>query len=426
MNIKNNYPDPTEAALRLKAIIETATDGIITISELGIMELVNPAAARLFGYHLEEMIGQKIDLLMPPPHNKLHDSYMQNYLQTGIARIIGIGREVIGLKKDGTQFPCRLSISEVQLKGRRIFTGIVHDLSHQKAAQNHINNLNTELEERVKQRTEELANANESLKNSNQQLEHEIKEREAMQIKLKEALEKEKQLNELKTRFVTTASHEFRTPLSTILSSADIIEAYTDKEQQAKREKHLNKIKSAITNLTNILDDFLSIQKMEEGHLKPHPTLFNLRIFCETLKEEAVPLLKSGQQFRHQGVEEDIMVFLDEQFLKNIFLNLLSNAIKYSDEGQPIDCRVEASDLLIKIEITDCGIGIPELEQQHLFTRFFRAYNVENIQGTGLGLNIVRRYVEIMNGNINFESQLGKGSTFRVNIPIVNTSELKK
>ena len=111
-----------------------------------------------------------------------------------------------------------------------------------------------------------------------------------------------------------------------------------------------------------------------------------------------------------------------EQFLKNIFLNLLSNAIKYSDEGQPIDCLIEASDLEIRITITDYGIGIPEEEQKHLFSRFFRAHNVENIQGTGLGLNIVKRYVEIMQGNINFESKLSKGSTFTVSIPIINRS----
>lgn len=425
MNNQGKYTDYSEASLRLDAIFETATDGIISIDENGCMELVNSAAAKLFGYELEEMIGRNVQMLMPFPHRETHDQYIHNYLSTGLAKIIGIGREVSGIKKDGSIFPLRLSISEVQLKDRRIFTGILHDLSQRKEAEKRIIKLNAELEQRVEQRTDELAAAVNQLLNINKKLEYEIKEREAAekeikanQIKLEKALKKEKELNELKSRFVSMASHEFRTPLSTILSSADLIEAYTQDEQQSKRERHTSKIKSAVANLTGILNDFLSLSKLEEGNLSLQKTSFNLHSFCELVQDELQGLLKPGQNINHHGINDNQEVNLDKKFLKNILFNLLSNAIKYSNANQPIDCNVEVTDTHLHIAITDYGIGIPEEEQQHLFTRFFRAHNVENIQGTGLGLNIVKRYVDLMEGQITFESRLGVGTTFRVVIPL--------
>lgn len=425
MNNQGKFTDYSEASLRLDAIFETATDGIITIDEIGRMELINQAATNLFGYDLEEMVGKNIKMLMPNPHRDAHDQYLKNYVNTGIAKIIGIGREVNGLKKDGTVFPLRLSISEVKLKDRRVFTGIVHDLSEQKAAEQRIIRLNEELENRVEERTEELATAINQLLDINKKLEHEIKEREAAekeikanQSKLQKALKKEKELNELKSRFVSMASHEFRTPLSTILSSTDLIEAYTKEEQQPKRERHINKIKSAVSNLTSILNDFLSLSKLEEGDLTAQEVKFNLRNFCAEIHDEIHGILKPGQVINRQGINDDQIICLDKNFLKNILFNLLSNAIKYSDAGQPIDSKVEVTDTQLHISITDYGIGIPEEEQQHLFTRFFRAHNVENIQGTGLGLNIVKRYIDLMEGSISFESKLGVGTTFKVYIPL--------
>lgn len=425
MNKRNKYNNLSEASLRLDAIFETATDGIITIDEQGKMELVNNAAARLFGYDVEEMVGRNVSMLMPNPHRDAHDSYINNYLETGIAKIIGIGREVEGLKKSGERFPIRLSISEVKLQNRCVFTGIVHDLTKEKEAEQRIIKLNEELEQRVEQRTEELAAAVNQLLGINKKLEYEIKEREAAekeikanQAKLQEALKKEKELNELKSRFVSMASHEFRTPLSTILSSADLIEAYTQEEQQQKRERHTGKIKSAVANLTGILNDFLSLSKLEEGNLKAQKVPFNLTDFCENVEDELQGLLKPGQQIRHKIVCEEDVILLDKKFLKNILFNLLSNASKYSHPKQPIDCTIEVTDSQLHLAITDYGIGIPAEEQQHLFTRFFRAHNVENIQGTGLGLNIVKRYVDLMDGNITFESRLGVGTTFTVVIPL--------
>lgn len=416
----------TDIQLRLNAIIETATDGIITIDEQGIMELINPAAAKLFGYDKEEMIGRNINVLMPEPDATYHDQYILNYLRTSVRKIIGIGREVRGKRKDGVIFPLRLSISEVQLHDRRIFTGIVHDLTEQKRAEERIIQLNSELEERVEERTEELASAVNQLLDTNKQLKREVQERQAAETALREseqeirnALEKEKELSELKSRFVSMASHEFRTPLSTILSSADLIEAYKKEEQQDKRERHTNRIKSAVVNLTNILNDFLSLSRLEEGKIEVHPTWLLLSDFCNETLEEITVLLKPGQTVNRYKDAEQTHVFLDAKLLKNILFNLLSNAIKYSDAGKPIDCLIKVEGTTLKISVTDQGIGIPEEEQQHLFNPFFRAHNVENIQGTGLGLNIVKRYVDLMNGEVSFESKPGKGTTFYVFIPLV-------
>lgn len=409
----------------MSAVFDTATDGIIIINDRGVMEMVNQAAAELFGYEKSEMIGQNVSILMPQPHRRDHDGYISNYIETGIARIIGIGREVSGRKKDGTVFPLRLSISEVELSEKRAFTGILHDLTKEKAYEAEIKALNSQLEKRVEERTEELASAINKLLNINNKLEHEVQERITAERELRKkeralrkAFQKEKELNRLKSRFVSMASHEFRTPLSTILSSADLIEAYTREEQQEKRVKHTTRIKSAVSNLTGILNDFLSLSKLEEGKVQSKPVDFDLVAFCLETIDELQGLLKDGQHIRHESPEEEIWIYLDKKMLKNIFFNLLSNAIKYSDPGKPIDCQLGLEDGLLRLTIQDYGIGIPEEEQQHLFTRFFRAHNVENIQGTGLGLNIVKRYVDLLGGRISFVSKEGEGSTFTIELPL--------
>lgn len=413
----------TQASARLEAVIRTATDGIILINEKGIMELVNDAAADLFGYALEEMTGQNVSMLMPSPRKQEHDGYIQNYLRTGQAKIIGIGREVIGQKKDGSSFPLRLSISEVDYGEQRAFTGILHDLTKEKEYEEEIKKLNTELEQRVADRTEELALAINKLLKTNKQLQHEVEERvlaeEAIREKerqLRKAYEKERELNRLKSRFVSMASHEFRTPLSTILSSADLIEAYTQEIQQNKRERHTQRIKSAVSNLTGILNDFLSLSKLEEGKVQTKESTFDLGAFCHEIVEDLKGMLKTGQYIRLKKDWQGTEITLDKKMLKNILYNILSNAIKYSQE--PIDFEVTKEEKALKMSIRDYGIGIPQEEQQHLFTRFFRAHNVENIQGTGLGLNIVKRYLDLLKGQISFESSLGEGSTFYITIPL--------
>jgi len=417
----------SDAALQLKAIIETAIDGIITIDERGRIETINPAAASLFGYEPEEIIGENINILMPSPYTEEHDSYIANYLETRIPRIIGIGREVEGLRKDGSVFPMRLAVSETKLNERRIFTGIIHDLTDVKSAEMRIMRLNEDLENKVNERTEKLAEVVNRLIDTNQQLKHEIQERKnaekallKSQNELKVALEKEKELNELKSRFVSMASHEFRTPLSTIMSSTDLLEAYTQTEQQPKRERHTQRIRAAVNNMTGILNDFLSLSKLEEGKIEHKVETFTIGNLCREVFEAVQGLKKPNQKLVHEGTSSEAQLTTDRRYLKNIMINLLSNAVKYSEDGKTIQCRTLLEHQKLTVKVIDEGIGIPEEDQQHLFTRFFRAHNAENIQGTGLGLNIVRRYVELLDGTIHFESEVGKGTTFTVQIPLDN------
>lgn len=299
------------------------------------------------------------------------------------------------------------------------------DISDLREAEQRIWNMNSDLEKRVSQRTEELAAAINQLLHSNKKLEFEIQERKSAEEALRKnekalrkAYEREKELNNLKSRFVSMASHEFRTPLSTILSSAELIEAYNETGQADKRGKHLLRIRSAVNNLTSILNDFLSLSKLEEGNIVAQPEVFDLKIFCEQLLEEVSLMLKPGQKIVASEKVDALVLFLDHKLLKNILLNLCSNAIKYSEEDKCIFLEFVPEDRMLHFSIRDEGIGIPEEDQQYLFTRFFRAHNVENIQGTGLGLTIVKRYLEIMEGQIEFESKEGQGTKFRVSLPL--------
>jgi PAS domain S-box-containing protein len=537
-----------DIASRLKAVIETAVDGIITIDERGRIEFANPATCKIFGYDIDEMKGHNITMLMPSPYRENHDGYMHNYMSTGAKKIIGIGREVQGKKKDGTTFPFWLSVSEVKLENKRLFTGIVHDLTEQKKAEEALILLNKDLENRIAERTDKLSDVVNKLLATNQQLQHEIQERKAAEqallmsqeelrniqelmqqivsnypdgsisvidkdfkyiftggeihktlgniskelighrifpmvnhktwekIKpdltkvfeggiiqdyeipeviqsysfsidafplkdedgtisrvavftrnisdlkkaeqgLREALKKERELGELKSRFVAMASHEFRTPLTNILSSASRMAQYTQTEQQDKREKHFQKIKASVTLLTGILNDFLSLSRLEEGKVEVHIEDLDFKQLCVEMAEEMVPSLKQGQHIfvRHSHVN---MVFkTDKKLLKMILTNLLSNASKYSHEGAEIHCIIKNEDKKLHIDIIDQGIGVPEEDKQHMFDRFFRASNAMNIKGTGLGLNIVKRYVELLDGTISFKSEMGKGSTFTIVLP---------
>jgi signal transduction histidine kinase len=236
-----------------------------------------------------------------------------------------------------------------------------------------------------------------------------MKELENSREELTKALSKEKELSDLKGRFVSMASHEFRTPLSTILSSASLISKYSLTEEQEKRDKHIQRIKSTVINLTNILNEFLSIGKIEDGKIISNKINFNLKEFISTQCKEMTGILKPKQKFLcdHKGDEE---VFLDQSILKNILINLISNAIKFSPESSKIQLSSEVNKKKIKIRVKDEGIGMSAEDKKHLFERFFRGTNVTNIQGTGLGLHIVGKYIELMDGNINVKSELEKGT----------------
>ncbi|MCB0839525.1 MAG: PAS domain-containing sensor histidine kinase, partial [Bacteroidetes bacterium] len=392
-------------------------DGVITITQEGIIETINPAAAKLFGYHKREVIGKNVRMLMPEPFHSSHNQYLNNYIHTGEKKIIGIGREVVGLRKDGSTFPFYLSVSEVDYGDGKLFAGIVHDLTEQKKAEEALKSYNAELEQRVNARTEALAQAIWTL-------EEEIKEKEFVEQVLRknkkqveDALEKEKELNELKSRFVSMASHEFRTPLATILSSISLVSRYEKPEQGVKRNKHINRIRSNVYHLTNILNDFLSLSKLEEGVIEFKGEWIEIKPWFGEIIEEFQQQVRSGQKINLEIKGENPEVYIDPHLLKNVLANLISNAIKYSPENSPITVKLQLLKDEIEVNVIDRGMGIPEEEQQHLFKRFFRAHNATNIQGTGLGLSIVKRYLDLLDGKISFISSPEIGTTFIVRLP---------
>ncbi|MFK7773106.1 MAG: PAS domain S-box protein [Saprospiraceae bacterium] len=412
-------------AQQLRAIFETAVDCLIIIDSHGEISKINPAGARLFGYEIKELLGQNISILMPAPHREKHDSYLQNYHKTGVRKIIGVGRDVVGKKKDGTLFPCSLSVNEFFMQSKKCFAGIIHDLTVRKKQEEEILELNRQLEEKVEIKTKDLSEAVNELLETNLRLENEIKERQKIEaalrnneLEIRKALEKEKELNDLKSNFVSMASHEFRTPLSTILSSTTLIEKHIENGSIEKTGRHFNRVMSSVKHLTEMLDDLLSLTKLAEGKIPINAERFMIHEFCEEFLEMNRGLLKSNQELIRKIPTEDQAILLDKKLLNNILLNLFSNAIKYSKEDGKIKCEVEIVDHQLEVKIIDEGIGIPLSEQKHLFTRFFRGANVINIQGTGLGLNIVREYLEVMNGTIAFESIENVGTTFIVKIPL--------
>jgi PAS domain S-box-containing protein len=254
---------------------------------------------------------------------------------------------------------------------------------------------------------------------------HNITEQKKVLEELGRALKVEQELNELKSRFITMASHEFRTPLSAILSSAILIDKQNEPGKESYRSKHVSRIRTNVKNLVVILNDFLSLGKLEEGKVMADLRHFELIEFTKSLLEEMESSKKEGQQIILNTEEKSLSVYLDPKLVSHVLVNLLSNALKYSQEGQAVQLKILRKDNSLLLKISDKGIGIPSEEQKNLFDRFFRAGNAGTIQGTGLGLHIVKQYTELMGGTVTFKSSLGKGSTFMVRLPL-NLNDYEK
>lgn len=400
----------------LDALFRHATEGIIVVDRRGRIVMVNPKAAQLFGFQKEEFFLARIEDLVPSRLATEHTHHRNQYFEDAKARGMGSQKELYARRRDGSEFPVEVSLSPFHTSQGQFVVAFVVDITERKRQENRlleanqqIHKLNVELEERVRQRTAELAEAIMALEQSQQEV-----------VK---ALEKEKELNQMKSQFVSVASHEFRTPLATILSSSSLIGRYTTAQDDEKRQKHIQRIKSTVNNLTGILNDFLSLGKLEEGKIQSIPVQIDYNRFCQGVIDEVKDICKQGQtiDFEQAGRTD---VWLDKQLLRNVLLNLLSNAIKYSAENTSIFFRTSVADERICIDIEDRGIGIPENDQSHIFERFFRATNSGTVQGAGLGLNIVKSYVQLMGGSITLESRLGLGTIFHLIFPDMSPRDM--
>lgn len=413
-----------ENTVLLKAIIDNAIDGLITIDDHGIIESINPSACKLFCYTEQEMLGKNISMLMPQPDRTYHDGYLFRYKRTGKASIIGVGRELTGLRKDGSQFPFRLGVSEVKYSGRIIYAGFIHDLSREKEAESQLQDYAALLEDQVQERTLSLRETVVALERTKtelsislENLHNTIFTLEQTQTSLSLSLAKEKEFGKLKSRFVSIASHEFRTPLSMVQLSASLIDRYANTLDIPNIGKHVVKIKDAVLNVTTILNDFLSIEKLDTGKIHAKFNRFNLAEFAAEIAEEMQVSLKGRQKivFVHRGAE--LMISLDQTLLKNCIVILIENAIKYSGEESSIQFYTKINENNCTIRICDNGIGIPVEDQKHLCEPFFRAHNTGKIPGSGLGLSILSRYTDLMNGKVDFKSRVNRGTLFTLTFP---------
>jgi len=367
----------------LKNIWDHAEALIFVTDTDGIIKMLNPTAERYLGYRADDMIDRRSALTFLDEEEIMKQ---QEVLSAQLGRRLDTAfglltaktdagmpneRELIYVKQDGGRFPVSLTLNAMRSNQGAIegYLGIAIDISEKKKAE----------------------------------------------ADLMLALEKEKELSELKSRFVSMASHEFRTPLSTVLSSAYLISKYTEKEDHPKREKHVQRIVSSVNMLTDILNDFLSVGRIEEGKIQVRNTIFDFPELVRMTIQEMNGLLKKGQRvgYVHHG---DTEVMLDLSLVKHIVMNLLSNAIKFSGEDATIELSSRKDGKRVTLLVRDKGVGISEEDQQHLFERFFRGGNVVNIQGTGLGLHIVSRYAELMNGAVTCSSRLNEGTTFIVTL----------
>lgn len=351
---------------RNKAILDTVVDGIITIDKLGIIETVNPATLNIFGYSQIEMVGQNIKMLMPNPYKDEHDGYLKHHNETGEKRVIGIGREVEGQRKDGSTFPLELTVSEMIINGEKHFTGIVRDITERKQA------------------------------------------------------------DKLKEEFISTVSHELRTPLTSIRGSIGLLTGGLAGEFSDKAKQLLSIAHNNTERLLMLINDILDLSKIESGQMD-----FNFE------EMEVLPFLKEAIEANHGYAEQHGVEFIlecsvngaklqaDTNRLMQVMNNLMSNAAKFAPKGDKIKISAARHHQQIRISVTDHGSGIPKELEGRIFDKFTQADSSDTRQvgGTGLGLNITKAMVEKHNGRISFVSELGVGSTFYFDIPELITNQ---
>lgn len=392
-------------------LTEAVSEGIVVVNSRQEIVSTNSSLNEMFGYDKGELIGEKLDILIPARFKPNHTSHFSGFMAHSEKRQMGQGRHLFGSMKDGTEFPVEVGLSPFDIYGERYVMALVIDITIRKQQEEKIRQLNNRLEEKIKERTKELEKTIDRLSS-------EIERRKEAENKMHESLQKERELNELKTKFLSLVSHEFKTPLSGIHSSATLAGKYTQTDQQDKRFKHIKTIQNKVKYLNNILDDFLSIERLETGKVSYKFSTFPISKVINEVIYDANMLLKAGQRINYPDGIDSIVISFDEKILELAFTNLLNNAIKYSSENSVININVNQDSDHLLIRVDDQGIGIPKKEQKFIFNRYFRAENALLNQGTGIGLNIVKSHLENLGGTITFTSEEGIGSSFIIHIPI--------
>ena len=367
-------PARSESEAQLRAIFRTIVDAIVVIDAEGRILDFNPAAERIFGYRAEEVIGDNVKTLMPEPDRGQHDGYIRNYLQTGAAQIIGKGREVTGLRKDGVSIPLELAVSEVIFDGRRLFTGILRDISERKQA-----------EESLRQAKQEAESANRA-----------------------------------KSTFLANMSHELRTPLNAIIGYSELLHEEAAERKDEAMLDDLGRIGIAARHLLSLINEVLDLSKIEAGHVELDLLEIDgcglLREVADTVRPLAA---RNGNELKIDCPPEIGLFRTDPTKLRQVLFNLLANAAKFTHDGR-ITVTATRSDYAIRFAVTDNGIGMTEDQVGRVFEEFTQAEDSTGRKygGTGLGLAISRKFCRLMGGELTAESAPGEGSCFTVDLPL--------
>ncbi len=397
---------------RAQNYLDTVETIIVALNTQGIITTINRKGCEVLGYTEEELIGKSwFNTCLPQPEgNDIVYPFFLKSISGEVENIEYFENSI--LTKDGSQRIIAWHNSLIKDSNNKIIASLSSgdDITERKKTENEILIYRNHLEDLVKARTEELNKVNEYLK-------IEIEKEKEYELMLQEALEKEKELNEMKSRFISTTSHEFRTPLTSVLSSTELLQRYHNKWSEDKKNEHFNRIQKSVEYLTKLLDDVLTLSRTETGKISYNPELINLKNFADECIND-VKSLFSNEHNLLLNYKTKIKEFnLDPKLMKFIFNNLLSNAAKYSPHGGKIGFEISTDRKHLIIKVSDEGIGIPQNDLDRIFDSFYRTKNVEGIGGTGLGLAIVKRAVTLHKGEITVSSELNLGSIFTVKIP---------
>lgn len=394
--------------------IEQSPVSIIITDINGNIEYVNPMFTKVTGYSLDEVINKNPRILKSGEHSS---SFYKNLWSKILNRQSwnGIFKNKT---KDGRIIWESAIISPIMDKHGAIinFIAIKEDITEKVAKEEELNRYRIHLENLVEERTLELNRLNKEL------LEQLNKEKE-LEEQLKLALSNEKEINELKTRFIATVSHEFRTPLAALLSSSQMIQRYSKKWSEEKLNEHYERISSTVNYLTQLLDDVLTISRAERDVIKNNPQIVNIHTLLNKITNDVQAQFTDKHKLEIKIDCEKELINIDIRLLRQIITNLLTNAVKYSPEGGKVELIVKSKNNTLDVQISDEGIGIDESEIKYIFEPFYRTKNSVGIQGSGLGLNIVKRALEIVGGDISVKSKLNFGTTFNVRIPLYENEQ---
>jgi len=406
----NKEPD------NFNVLFEAVSEGVVVVDDQQKIVSVNTSVEKMFGYGKGDLINESLNILIPKNYHAGHGAHFKGFMRQKAKRQMGNGQDLYGARKNGDIFPVEAGLNPFEIYGKTFIMALVIDISARKQQEYEINKLNEELEKKVKERTKALSNSVKELKVVNLELDQENKKRIEAENQIKDALKKEKELNELKTKFLSLVSHEFKTPLSGILTSTILLGKYKLTEQQEKRNKHLETITNKVHYLNNILNDFLSVEKLETGKINYKFHTFKLSKVVDEVIYNANMLLKGGQRIKYPEDIDEISLTQDEKIIELALSNLVNNAIKYSPENTEIEMDIIQNKKYTIFKIKDNGIGVPKADQRNIFNRYFRAENALLTQGTGIGLNIIKSHLQNLGGTITFESKENIGSVFTMKI----------